>query len=166
MTKANGGPKHPRPRSTALAKIFIAGYKSFANAAEIEIRPLTLLAGANSSGKSSIMQPLLLMKQTLEAPYDPGGLKIDGPHVKLTDIEQMFWRMGTTESTANILFGFELDDGLRVEQAFHRAESDDNGVSPESLSVRPSSGRPFTLHREMRSREISAGARESSTNPA
>src|SRR5438067_1802592 len=130
MKKANGDAKRPRPRSTALAKIFVAGYKSFANAAEIEIRPLTILAGANSSGKSSIMQPLLLMKQTLEASYDPGGLKLDGPHVKLTDAAQMFWHAGTTKSSANIVFGFELDDGLRVEQEFHRAESDDNGVSP------------------------------------
>ena len=44
------------------------------------------------------------MKQTLEAPYDPGGLKIDGSaDVKLTDAEQMFWRVGTTERSTNIL---------------------------------------------------------------
>jgi predicted ATPase len=157
MKKANGGPKGPRPRPAGLAKVFVAGYKSFSDAAEIEIRPLTLLAGANSSGKSSIMQPLLLMKQTLEAPYDSDGLKIDGPHVKLTDAEQMFWRVGTTESTTNIIFGFELDDGLRVEQSFQRTEKEESGVLPVSLTARPSGGRPFTLHRTTRSsKEISA----------
>ena len=35
--------------------------------ADLEIRPLTVLAGANSSGKSSLMQPLLLMKQTFDS---------------------------------------------------------------------------------------------------
>src|SRR4051794_7511478 len=104
MKKANGGPKRPRPPPTPLAEVFVAGYKSFAGAAELEIRPLTLLAGANSSGKSSIMQPLLLMKQTLEAPYDPGGLKLDGPHVKLTDAEQMFSRAGATGAAASMTF--------------------------------------------------------------
>ena len=157
MKQANGGPKRPRPRPAALAKVFVAGYKSFAEAAEIEVRPLTILAGANSSGKSSIMQPLLLMKQTLEAPYDPGGLKIDGPHVKLTDAEQMFWRVGTTESSASILFGFELDDGLRVEQSFQRIGREENGVLAVSLTARPSGGRPFSLCRTMRSsKRISA----------
>jgi len=57
-----------------ITSISAAGYKSLAKEQTIEIRPLTILAGANSSGKSSIMQPLLLLKQTLEALYDPGPL--------------------------------------------------------------------------------------------
>ena len=62
-----------------ITKIAVKGFKSIAEEREIDIRPLTILAGANSSGKSSIMQPLLMLKQTLEAPYDPGPLLIDGP---------------------------------------------------------------------------------------
>ncbi len=156
MKKANGGPRRSRPRPAPLRKVSVAGYKSFAGAAEIEIRPLTLLAGANSSGKSSMMQPLLLMKQTLEALYDPGGLKLDGPHVKMPDVETMFSRAGTTENTADIVFGFELDDGLRVDQSFQRAGDFDDEVSPVSLTAHPSGGRPFTLRTTMRSREIGA----------
>jgi hypothetical protein len=156
MRKANGGPKRPRPRPAALTKVFVAGYKSFAGPAEMEIRPLTLLAGANSSGKTSIMQPLLLMKQTLEAPYDPGGLKLDGPLVMLTDAEQMFWRGGTTKGGAHIHFGFELSDGLRVEQSFGRGMTGDLDVVPLALTARPSGGQPFTLRATMRSREIGA----------
>ena len=53
MKKVNGGPRRPRLTPIAFTKIFVAGYKSFAGEAEIEIRPLTLLAGANSSGKST-----------------------------------------------------------------------------------------------------------------
>ena len=55
-----------------ITKIAVSGFKSLAEECAIDIRPLTILAGANSSGKSSIMQPLLMLKQTLEAPYDPG----------------------------------------------------------------------------------------------
>jgi len=57
-----------------VTAVSVGGYKSLAEERSIEIRPLTILAGANSSGKSSIMQPLLLLKQTLEATYDPGAL--------------------------------------------------------------------------------------------
>ena len=31
------------------------------------IRPITLLIGANNTGKSSVLAPLLLLKQTLQA---------------------------------------------------------------------------------------------------
>ena len=71
-----------------ITKIAVKGFKSIAEECEIDIRPLTILAGANSSGKSSIMQLLLMLKQTLEAPYDPGPLKIDGPNVEFTEAAQ------------------------------------------------------------------------------
>lgn len=71
-----------------ICSISVEGFKCLAEESRIEIRPLTILAGANSSGKSSIMQPLLLMKQTLEAAYDPGPLLLNGPNVKLTSADQ------------------------------------------------------------------------------
>jgi predicted ATPase len=71
-----------------ITRITVKGFKSIADECSIEIRPLTILAGANSSGKSSIMQPILMMKQTLESPYDPGPLLIDGPNVRFTSAEQ------------------------------------------------------------------------------
>jgi predicted ATPase len=72
-----------------ITEITVQGFKSLYEESRIEIRPLTILAGANSSGKSSIMQPLLLMKQTLEAPYDPGGLLLNGANVKFTKTDQV-----------------------------------------------------------------------------
>ena len=45
-----------------ITKIAVKGFKSIAEECEIDIHPLTILAGANSSGKSSIMQPLLMLK--------------------------------------------------------------------------------------------------------
>ncbi len=55
----------------------------------MEFRELTILCGANSSGKSSVMQPLLLLKQTMDAlPLDVGPLKFDGPNVYFSDAEQ------------------------------------------------------------------------------
>ena len=50
-----------------ITRIAVEGFKSIAKRQSIDIAPLTILAGANSSGKSSIMQPLLMLKQTLEA---------------------------------------------------------------------------------------------------
>lgn len=74
---------------SSISRITVSGYKSIYDEQSIEIRPLTILAGANSSGKSSMMQPLLLLKQTLEATYDPGPLLLDGPYLQFTSIEQV-----------------------------------------------------------------------------
>ena len=82
-----------------ITKIAVSGFKSLAEECAIDIRPLTILSGANSSGKSSIMQPLLMLKQTLEAPYDPGALLIDGPNVQFTLAEQFLSKLVGKERT-------------------------------------------------------------------
>ncbi len=84
-------------RDNGITKISVKGFKSIVEECQIDIRPLTILAGANSSGKSSMMQPLLMLKQTLEAPYDPGPLLIDGPNVRFTFAEQ-FLSKGKNET--------------------------------------------------------------------
>jgi AAA15 family ATPase/GTPase len=91
-----------------ITRISVKGFKSLAEECSIEIRPLTILAGANSSGKSSIMQPLLMMKQTLEATYDPGPLLLDGPNVRFNSVDQFLSRSdGKNESQFNV--GLEME---------------------------------------------------------
>src|SRR5437588_5028263 len=78
-----------KPNTEGITRLIVGGFKSIRQEQSIEIRPLTILAGANSSGKSSIMQPLLLLKQTLEATYDPGALLLNGPNVRFTSADQL-----------------------------------------------------------------------------
>lgn len=80
--------KKPKMRNT-LTNISIRGYKSINEEQEIELKPLTILAGTNSSGKSSFIQPILLLKQTIEESYDPGALLLNGPLAKFTNFEQL-----------------------------------------------------------------------------
>ena len=75
-----------RQSEDGICSVAVQGFKCLAKESRIEIRPLTILAGANSSGKSSIMQPLLLMKQTLHVSYDPGALLLNGANVKKTSM--------------------------------------------------------------------------------
>jgi len=68
----------PEQHHEGIARITVGGFKSIAEEQSIEIRPLTILAGANSSGKSSIMQPLLSTKIT-SADLDETGAFGDWP---------------------------------------------------------------------------------------
>lgn len=49
-----------------FTEIGIENFKAFGKMQRIPLKPITLLYGPNSSGKSSLMQALLLLKQTLE----------------------------------------------------------------------------------------------------
>lgn len=103
-----------------LGAISVAGYKSLVNKQRIEIRPLTILAGANSGGKSSIMQPILLLKQTLDAPYDPGSLLLGGPNVRLTSAAQLLSKKSGSRAVKEFKeFTVEFEIGSRkVELCF------------------------------------------------
>jgi len=99
----------PAPADKGITKITVAGYKSISREQSIEIRPLTILAGANSSGKSSMMQPLLLLKQTLEASYDPGALRLDGPNVRFTSTDQFLSHAGEGKHVNAFRVGISLE---------------------------------------------------------
>jgi predicted ATPase len=93
-----------------ITRIAVEGFKSIARRQEIEIAPLTILAGANSSGKSSIMQPLLMLKQTLDARYDPGPLKIDGDNVRFSSNDQFLSKNGDAARKAILTVEITSDD--------------------------------------------------------
>ena len=90
-----------------ITGLTVEGYKSFGKKQHLQIRPLTLLAGANSSGKSSVIQPLLLLKQTLDAPFDPGPLKIDGPNVAFSWNRQLFTQGVDGETVPSMKIGLK-----------------------------------------------------------
>ena len=51
----------------SIRQIRVKQFKALSDPGPIELRPLTLLVGPNSSGKSSVIQALLMMKQTAES---------------------------------------------------------------------------------------------------
>jgi hypothetical protein len=118
----------------AITEIQVAGFKSVSDEQRVAIRPLTILAGANSSGKSSMMQPLLLLKQTLEAPYDAGALLLNGPNVKFTSAEQLLSRIGKGQSLDNFQVGMRLNTGDRFLTSFRKEHKLGFGIERMEIS--------------------------------
>jgi putative AbiEii toxin of type IV toxin-antitoxin system len=111
-----------KPASTldALTSISAAGFKSIVEPQSVEIRPLTILAGANSAGKSSIIQPILLLKQTLEASFDPGPLLLEGPNVAFTSADQFLSRTGNHEGREPFEVGVGVGPSISLRLSFSR----------------------------------------------
>jgi predicted ATPase len=117
--------RNPKAKSRSrnrkgITCITVGGFKSINQKQSIEIRPLTILAGANSSGKSSIMQPLLLLKQTLEANYDPGALLLNGPNLRFTSVNQLLSHTNNGQVVKGFQIGVELGSGLALTIYFTR----------------------------------------------
>ncbi|OGG46358.1 MAG: hypothetical protein A3F84_03205 [Candidatus Handelsmanbacteria bacterium RIFCSPLOWO2_12_FULL_64_10] len=126
--KKKASPKEPE----GITGITVSGFKSISREQSIEIRPLTLLAGANSSGKTSMMQPLLLLKQTLEAPYDPGALLLDGPHVKIPSVDQLFSGISKGEHAVRFHVGIREEYNARLTTYFKKRTGE--GLEVEKMA--------------------------------
>ncbi|MSQ14459.1 MAG: DUF3696 domain-containing protein [Dehalococcoidia bacterium] len=103
-----------------ITAISVSGYKSLSRKQRLEIRPLTLLAGANSSGKSSAIQPLLILKQTLDSSYDPGSLLLNGPNVQFTSADQLLSRLSSDKQGDELCIGIDSERFGNVELIFKR----------------------------------------------
>ena len=101
-----------------ITSIEIEGFKSLKDRCKVDFKGLTILAGANSSGKSSVMQPLLLFKQTLEATYDPGILKLDGPNVLFESFDNFLLQPSHKSATRSFRFSLKIDGTALAEWDF------------------------------------------------
>ncbi len=82
-----------------LRSLTIENFKAFGARQEIPLAPITLIFGANSSGKSSLLQTLLLLKQTLEeAEHPETTLLPKGKLVDLGSFKELIYKHDTTKS--------------------------------------------------------------------
>jgi predicted ATPase len=94
-----------------LENISLENFKGFKNLQDLNVKPITILCGTNSCGKSSILQSILLLKQTLESQNPNQILLLNGRFVNLGSFE-------------NLIFGKKLDNPLVFEFTFKLTKED------------------------------------------
>lgn len=90
-----------------IKKIRFVNYKAFEEG-EIKIKPITILLGANSVGKSSIVNLLLMLQQTASSNTYKSALRLHGENVSMGECENMFRNKETSLPIA-LEFEFESD---------------------------------------------------------
>ncbi|MBF0440684.1 MAG: DUF3696 domain-containing protein [Oligoflexales bacterium] len=109
-----------------LIKLGIENFKAFGKLQEIDLRNLTVLSGLNSSGKSSVYQVLLLLKQSLKSSHN--NLFFNIPKL---DLNAEYLQIGQKKELLHdinknyIRFIFHDDSGCILELSFvlHNEES-------------------------------------------
>ena len=72
-----------------VKSISFKNYKAFKNKAKFEIKPLTILVGPNSAGKTSITDLLLLLSQTVDSNLVGQSINYNGEKIDLVDYKRV-----------------------------------------------------------------------------
>ncbi|KYK30148.1 MAG: hypothetical protein AYK19_18610 [Theionarchaea archaeon DG-70-1] len=111
-----------------LTAFSVKNFKSIRDSGKICIKPLTIFIGPNNSGKSSVLQFLLAVKQTVESrgsdtPFSTGGSSLHTEqrkeHVDLGIYEDFIF---LNDKKRNISFNFYFETDL-TDTNFHLDES-------------------------------------------
>ncbi len=99
-----------------ISTICAKNFKSWSDTGELRLAPLTGLFGTNSSGKTSLMQLLLMLKQTVESP-DRSRVLHTGDHRSLVDLGTFFDLIHGHQSEASLDFqlAWNLPDALVID---------------------------------------------------
>ena len=120
-----------------LREYRLTNFKAFGETVTIPIRPLTLIFGANSSGKSSIFQSLLLLKQTLKEAKNPATALL--PKGSLVDLGIYRDFVHRHETSRNFEFEVRFDLELKnisplMQKILGYAGSEKAGISIQFFS--------------------------------
>ncbi|WP_437296347.1 DUF3696 domain-containing protein [Sorangium sp. So ce426] len=105
-----------------FTKLGLRNFKSWRGAHAFDLRPLTLVLGVNSAGKTSLLQPLLLLKQTIESPDRLLSLNLGGQPGEMLDLGRL----------SDVVSGGDVRAGLGFRLTFGPV-SIGKGAAPRTL---------------------------------
>ena len=131
-----------------LTRLRLENFKSWRDTGDIAFKPITGFFGPNSSGKTSLFQALLLMKQTADSP-DRGVFHFgDGKTpVDLGDFESVVHEHDT-DRTLKFSLDWNSKDKIVIPDAYANgtvAEGDDIGFEVETREESIGSGKSLIL---------------------
>lgn len=88
-----------------INKWILNNFKSINKETELEFRPLTIFTGANSSGKSTVLQSILLVTQTLQNPIASRSVVLNGRIKKFGSYSDIVYKR---QWKKDMTVGFEL----------------------------------------------------------
>lgn len=91
-----------------LKNINLENFKSFKNLTNFELSPITIICGTNSCGKSSILQSIMAMKQTIESQANNQIFLLNGKYVHLGIFQNVIYeKKSSNEISINSTHDFK-----------------------------------------------------------
>lgn len=103
-----------------IIQIQLRNFKAWRDSGAVALAPVTMLLGTNSSGKSSLLQSLLLLKQTVASPDRTIHLNLGGDEAhdffNFGDFDNVLTHGATAPRQFELAFGFQRPGDERVQQ--------------------------------------------------
>lgn len=138
-----------------FTQLRLINFKAWKETGPVSLKPVTMLLGTNSSGKSTLIQSLLLLKQTVQSPDRTVHLNLGGD-----EINDLFNFGGfedvlnqATESPRQFSIGFDFlrDGGARVSTGQFDCtygQTSSGSVAIQTLDLRTSDRRFRAIRRD------------------
>jgi len=131
-------------------RISVENYKSISKKMSININGMTIIAGANSSGKSSFMQPFMILKQTLENNSDGQALIINGENANLTESQQIFCKKNKNKKS----FSLSWENFNKKKEVIESSKIEFGYTSKEGFTALEASNNDITIKKGMSVEEL------------
>lgn len=97
-----------------LSSVSIKNFKAFKRSGDIPLRPLTVLIGRNNSGKSTVLETLLSLKQTLEDRSTGPAMVTSGEWIDLGSYEDVHSHLSETDEPISITLRLDESESSRL----------------------------------------------------
>lgn len=93
----------------------IENFKAFSQRQRLKMAPLTLIYGPNSSGKSSIIQSIMMIRQTILSKQRDGVIVTSGDNIHLGDFKSLVY---SQDISKNISFSFVYKNNINAKDYY------------------------------------------------
>lgn len=93
----------------------------------IDIKPLTVIMGKNSCGKSSLIHSLLLLKQTMESNDKLSAVNLEGRFLKYSNLNELSYKIPRIQ-TASIGYEFKTTEETTIKIGIRNKKINDHYI--------------------------------------
>lgn len=138
-----------------FTRLRLVNFKAWRDTDDLALKPVTMLLGTNSSGKSSLIQALLLLKQTVQSPDRTVHLNLGGDEVNdlfnFGSFDDVLNQATASPRQFSIAFDFMRDDHERIKQGGFECsygQTSSGSVAVQTLKLQTDSRRFQAVRRE------------------
>jgi len=138
-----------------FTQLRLINFKAWKDTGPISLKPVTMLLGTNSSGKSTLIQSLLLLKQTVQSPDRTVHLNLGGDEINdlfnFGGFEDVLNQAAESPRQFSIGFDFLRDGGARVSAGKFDCtygQTSSGSVAIQTLDLRTSDRRFRAIRRD------------------
>ncbi|OSP53508.1 DUF3696 domain-containing protein [Pseudoruegeria sp. SK021] len=126
-----------------FTQLSLLNFKAWRKTGSIALKPVTMLLGTNSSGKSSLIQSLLLLKQTVQSPDRTIHLNLGGDEIndlfEFGDFEDVLHKSKTDKRQFGIGFEFRRPVTDRIQDGSFRSiysQTSSRSITTQAMDLR------------------------------